>query len=780
MTTTEHRPRLDRHGSCLGEGNLAADSLPPLDDEHAAGNRPYSALVERGSNHVNHMTNVNRSLPPRNVEGYFIWVRGGNTGDDLIRRGCLKFLRDSGIDVWESDGSIEAAALAGDDAYLDAALSRFQGFIFFTGGGNVGIYPDNGHVRERVSAVARSASGTLLFSQSARAVEASLVSERTSVWSRDRGSLKILRDAGVHATLVPDCAFYLDTEVPKRPTGTGLFQVLREPGRDDERVDHGLGLPEAKRGDPTYNLPVDEVIRALSPYRVILSDRLHGAIVALMLRKRTAILPIGYHKNRSFYETWLSGDRAIAYVDDRAGLERFIAGEEIPELDLHALFIDHARPAFRSFLDAASRRAARLAPAAADVFSPRHQQRLVSITCVRDEEDIVEAFVRHTATLVDELIVLDNGSTDQTPRILDELKAEGLPLRLLSDDSIGYWQWKRTSNLMNLAVQQCDAGWVLPLDVDEFVIAADPASLRAALSKEAGPVRVRWITYVPHRSDDPADRNPCTRIQHRVSDEELWHKVFVPRAVAARNDAMLAQGSHDVEINGMRCAPVDLDGVHLAHLPVRSATQFATKIAVSQLQLLAMHDRNPGWLFHHRRFYDLLKSDEYTFAESCSEAALEYATRSEEGMRACAVHDPFPYAGGPLRYTDRRHGSTTLRAVLQYGEQLASAHALAVQKLRALEAHNANVVRQTEHLRKDGQALHRAVQTPERSVAAFENEVQRTKAESDRLSQERAYRIAASARALWHLLRSGARADFAGASHQLAILRRTIRKVPRA
>jgi len=57
------------------------------------------------------------------------------------------------------------------------------------------------------------------------------------------------------------------------------------------------------------------------------------------------------------------------------------------------------------FLDETSRRAARIA----GFPSPKrtcHPQRLVAITYVRNEADIVEAFIRHTLAFVDQIVIL--------------------------------------------------------------------------------------------------------------------------------------------------------------------------------------------------------------------------------------------------------------------------------------------------------------------------------------------------------------------------------------
>ena len=62
--------------------------------------------------------------------------------------------------------------------------------------------------------------------------------------------------------------------------------------------------------------------------------------------------------------------------------------------------------------------------------------RIVGVAMVRNEADIVEAFVRHNLTQVDALTVVDHGSTDGTSEILAALVAEGLPLALERDASL--------------------------------------------------------------------------------------------------------------------------------------------------------------------------------------------------------------------------------------------------------------------------------------------------------------------------------------------------------
>ena len=78
--------------------------------------------------------------------------------------------------------------------------------------------------------------------------------------------------------------------------------------------------------------------------------------------------------------------------------------------------------------------------------------RLAGVTIVRDECDIVEAFVRHNAAILDRLYVVDNRSSDATPEILRRLAAEGLPLSLGRDEDLPYYQGLKTTALVRTAL----------------------------------------------------------------------------------------------------------------------------------------------------------------------------------------------------------------------------------------------------------------------------------------------------------------------------------------
>lgn len=292
--------------------------------------------------------------------------------------------------------------------------------------------------------------------------------------------------------------------------------------------------------------------------------------------------------------------------------------------------------------------------------------RIVAISTVRNEGDIVEAFVRHSASFVDTHLVVDHGSTDDTSTILDELAEEGIPVVIERDDRPGHFQAERMTRLMHVAVTDFAADWVVPLDADEFIVARSPRAFRGTLRRHAEPVLVRWRTYVPHPSDDPVEEVVVRRLRHRLDAEaESIMKVLVPKGVAT--GAALEQGSHDVE-GGDRGWHV-LDKVKLAHFPVRTVEQYAAKVAISTFQYLARGNRH-GWAHHYIEPFEALSRGWSEFEAVFFDAVRSYGLRPGERFEGGLIDDPIKYRGGALRLTPPSRSSEPLRSILEYAAEI--------------------------------------------------------------------------------------------------------------
>jgi hypothetical protein len=308
--------------------------------------------------------------------------------------------------------------------------------------------------------------------------------------------------------------------------------------------------------------------------------------------------------------------------------------------------------------------------------------RIVSVTMVRNEADVLEAFVRHHLGFVDHMVVIDHRSIDATNEILRALMGEGASIEVISESRPELLQSKLTTEHMHRAATELGADWVLLLDADEFMVPAENASL-PALFEELAPDRVHdlsWRSYVPRTEDDPAVPNVLERVQHRRAVELVQvRKVLVPRAIAADPAMRLEVGNHRIRRGGRRgkrIKSVHVEGLHLAHFPVRSNEQLTAKVLLGWPARLASAEQTRNLNYHLRSlFAKVLRGDELG-PETLERVAATYAVPEAEEVEAgrCPmVHDPVLSPGGPfeLRHSDGRYEVDLPRAVAELAEALA-------------------------------------------------------------------------------------------------------------
>ena len=113
---------------------------------------------------------------------------------------------------------------------------------------------------------------------------------------------------------------------------------------------------------------------------------------------------------------------------------------------------------------------------------------VAGIAMMKDEVDIARASIVNMAHNVDFLIVADNGSTDGTRELLEEL-SQGYPITLLDDPERGYYQSAKMSALASMAGEM-GADWVVPFDADEVFYNRFGDTLRGLLES----VKPQWLT----------------------------------------------------------------------------------------------------------------------------------------------------------------------------------------------------------------------------------------------------------------------------------------------
>lgn len=249
---------------------------------------------------------------------------------------------------------------------------------------------------------------------------------------------------------------------------------------------------------------------------------------------------------------------------------------------------------------------------------------LVMTFLVRDEIDLVENNINfHLEKGVDGVVVIDNGSTDGTREILEDM-GKSAPITVLDEPGRDYHQTRWVTRAALYARDMMGAEWVLNNDADEFWVSKD-GSLKDVISY----AQANNTLLCPRRNmiwgyDSPEDRPWYERLVYRVTvpvektalqniyDSPLPCPFFyldLPPKALVRTEGLvkITQGNHsalfDTSVSAVE-APIDI-----FHFPVRSRTQFEKKI-VQGGQAYERNTQFPesiGW--HWRRWYRLYRNE---------------------------------------------------------------------------------------------------------------------------------------------------------------------------
>lgn len=238
---------------------------------------------------------------------------------------------------------------------------------------------------------------------------------------------------------------------------------------------------------------------------------------------------------------------------------------------------------------------------------------LWAVSMVRNEADIIEAFVRHNLAYLDGIVVLDHRSTDATRPILQRLKSEGLPLVLVQSDQAAFFQGSEITRIAAEAFRRTGADFVFALDADEFIRAASRAAVEGALATlpEGTHGRLRWYSYVP-ASFDGGFGPHCLRLRLR-EERVARYKLAVRRGFLETGQFMVNEGNHWVcELRNGRPAahqPLPPERLGLAHCPVRSRSQLESKVRLGYAALSEAGEGavNAAMAYHWRDLYEDLE-----------------------------------------------------------------------------------------------------------------------------------------------------------------------------
>lgn len=290
--------------------------------------------------------------------------------------------------------------------------------------------------------------------------------------------------------------------------------------------------------------------------------------------------------------------------------------------------------------------------------------KIVSFTRILNEDDIVEAFVRHHAAHVDEMLFLDYGSTDNTLDILSALREEGFLLRVFQSHAVNLDEMGATLWGYQLASQVMNADFVLFLEADEFIATHDSRPLSTLLPGDSLAIRVNRMHYGMVGDEDEAELIVPRRLQWRLPAFVGPGSVFVRSKIP---NLLIAPGASTILLNGQPLPATEQDKITLAQYTYRSGWQAVQKYSLTHLRGLATGGPGAQTAALYAKPFEQLCDN--------TDEVLQEPVSYQDFNRSEAIEAPLNYLGGSLSYTvmscSQNHA---LSEILHYAARLARQH----------------------------------------------------------------------------------------------------------
>jgi len=254
-------------------------------------------------------------------------------------------------------------------------------------------------------------------------------------------------------------------------------------------------------------------------------------------------------------------------------------------------------------------------------------KKIYAITSVRNEEDIIESFIRYSLCIVDGMVVNENFSSDGTLEILKNLKKEGLNIEIIEDKRAMFPQERRTNELLSYTMEKYKPDWVFSLDADEFLACREESSLIEAIEL-LNPLKINlfeWETYVFNGEEEEILFIP-EKFKYVRNEKRKYCKTAMSKELYEKGTS-LSIGSHELIFSSSENLKREVNkNLYIAHYPVRSAEQISKKIILGVLNKLTQYPKDSDTNYHQQRIYDqMIKKGTCIDNETLHEISKMYA-----------------------------------------------------------------------------------------------------------------------------------------------------------
>jgi hypothetical protein len=259
--------------------------------------------------------------------------------------------------------------------------------------------------------------------------------------------------------------------------------------------------------------------------------------------------------------------------------------------------------------------------------------KLALISMIRDDVDILPAFLQHASELFHMGFLLDQRSSDGSQQIMAEFCGDSPGWSYFKLDFPGRHQ-REMSNLFMRRAFEAGADAVVFLDADEFIdcTKGELYSRTRCLNEEHKIGLLRWIPCVPKIfSNKEFDLDEPLYVAPHPSLSLVPPKVLVTRQIFLLTNGMLrvTPGNHAVEGGQSPLPTQDIGGIY--HVPIRSKQQLFRKAVLGAISNLARGNLMGVEGFQKKDMVEMIGAGRLTAARLRCMAAHYTEKRGEVG-----------------------------------------------------------------------------------------------------------------------------------------------------
>jgi hypothetical protein len=330
--------------------------------------------------------------------------------------------------------------------------------------------------------------------------------------------------------------------------------------------------------------------------------------------------------------------------------------------------------------------------------------RAVALIAAYNEADIVGQVLAHLIREGVQIYFLDDGSTDGTRRIAEELVGRGVmavePLR--EAGSPGEFNWSHILARKQALAQELDADWFIHHDADEFRESPWPGLTLAegiARVDAAGYNAIDFALFDFWPTTDEPPPGPDIREAFRFFAPPRWFNRAQIKCWKKGPGPLdlIEAGGHDAAFPGRRVYPLRFI---LRHYPIRGTGHGRRKVFEERLGRFASGERERGW---HRQYDEFLDTPSFVRAPSSlrsfepHSARMEIAT--EDAHRLDLAREEAATAAGRLA-ADLRRTAEEIERSARDATQLRAMLARAREELKHVNGIREEVTKDRDRLRE--------------------------------------------------------------------------------